>query len=142
MEKGKKKQFSLSILVKILIGLLVVVSIGVFANSLMRVNALREEEKELEKILDGLIETREELNELLGSGEAVEALLRDYEQYQLLLQSNTAVGDALEALEQQKQELQTLIHSSKYKDHIVKIAKEKLGLYFADEEIIYNDKNN
>lgn len=142
MAKDKKKQFSLSILVKILIGLLVMVSIGVFANSLMRVNALKEEEKELEAILDGLIETREELNDLLGSGEAVELLLRDYEQYQLLLESDTAVGDALEELERKKEELKALIHSSKYKDHIVKIAKEKLGLYFADEEIIYNDKNN
>ena len=108
----------------------------------MRVNALREEEKELEVVLTALIETKEELNELLGSSEAVEELLADYEEYQKLAQTDTAVGEVLEELERRKAELQELIHSSKYKDHIVKIAKERLGLYFADEEIIYNDKNN
>lgn len=142
METEKKKQFNLSVLVKILIGLLVVVAIGMFANSIMRVNALREEEEELESVLNALIETREELEDLLGSGEAVEALLKDYAQYQMLLESNSEAGDLLEQLEEQKQALQALIRSSKYKDYITKIAKEKLGLYFADEEIIYNDKNS
>ena len=141
MEKTVKKQFSLSLLVKILLGLLVVVAIGLFANSLMRVNALKEEEQELQAILDALIETREELNDLLGSSEAVEELLADYEEYQRLMQTDTDVGETLEELERKKAELQQMINSSKYKDHIVKIAKEKLGLYFADEEIIYNDKN-
>lgn len=142
METEKKKQFNLSVLVKILIGLLVVVAIGMFANSIMRVNALREEEEELESVLNALIETREELEDLLGSGEAVEALLKDYAQYQMLLESNSEAGDLLEQLEEQKQALQALIRSSQYKDYITKIAKEKLGLYFADEEIIYNDKNS
>lgn len=141
MAKEAKRQFSLTVLVRILLALLVVVAVGVFANSIMRVNALREEEKELEAVLVALIETREELNELLGSSEAVEELLADYEEYQKLAQTDTAVGEVLEELERKKAELQELIHSSKYKDHIVKIAKERLGLYFADEEIIYNDKN-
>lgn len=141
MAKEAKRQFSLTVLVRILLALLVLVAVGVFANSIMRVNALREEEKELEAVLVALIETREELNELLGSSEAVEELLADYEEYQKLAQTDTAVGEVLEELERKKVELQELIHSSKYKDHIVKIAKERLGLYFADEEIIYNDKN-
>ncbi len=139
MAKERKKQFSLSLLVRILLGLLVVVSIGIFANALMRVNALKQETAELEIILDEMIAVREELNELLGSGEEVERLLSDYEEYQRMLESDTEVGEALEELELRKAELQELIHSSKYKEQIVKIARERLGLYFADEVIIYHD---
>ena len=80
-----------------LLGVLVVTSIGIFANSVMRYNALMEEQKALEEELSSYREMREELEELLNS----EA---DY-------------------------------------DYIVKIAKEKLGLYFPDEEIYYNDIN-
>ena len=78
-------------------GVLVVTSIGIFANSVMRYNALMEEQRALEEELSNYREMREELEELLNS----EA---DY-------------------------------------DYIVKIAKEKLGLYFPDEEIYYNDIN-
>lgn len=80
-----------------LVGVLVVTSIGIFANSVMRYNALMEEQRALEEELSNYREMREELEELLNS----EA---DY-------------------------------------DYIVKIAKEKLGLYFPDEEIYYNDIN-
>jgi cell division protein FtsB len=76
---------------------LVVTSIGIFANSVMRYNSLMEEQRALEEELSNYREMREELEELLNS----EA---DY-------------------------------------DYIVKIAKEKLGLYFPDEEIYYNDIN-
>ena len=37
--------------------------------------------------------------------------------------------------------LQELINESDNKEYIVRIAKERLGLYFPDEEIIYNDGN-
>ena len=84
-------------LVRVLVGVLVVTSIGIFANSVMRYNALMEEQRALEEELSNYREMREELEELLNS----EA---DY-------------------------------------DYIVKIAKEKLGLYFPDEEIYYNDIN-
>ena len=84
-------------LVRTLLGVLVVTSFVIFANSIMRYNALLEEQKELEQKLAQYHEMHEELEELLNS----EA---DY-------------------------------------DYIVKIAKEKLGLYFPDEEIYYNDIN-
>ena len=141
MEREKRKQFSLSLLIRILLGVIVVVSIGIFANSLMRYNELVEEEKKLELILNNLIETREELIELLGSGERVEELLSDYQQYQEILASDTVEGEALELLEEQLEELRELINSSENKEYIVRIAKDRLGLYFPDEEIIYNDQN-
>ena len=141
MEREKRRQFSLSLLIRILLGVIVVVSIGIFANSLMRYNELVEEEKKLELILNNLIETREELIELMGSGERVEELLSDYQQYQEILASDTVEGEALEILEAQLEELRELINSSENKEYIVRIAKDRLGLYFPDEEIIYNDQN-
>ena len=141
MTKEKKKQFSLSLLIRVLLGVIVAVSIGIFANSMMRYNALLDEERELEKIVTNLVELREELNDLMGSAEEVDALLSDYELYQSLLNTGTAEGDTLRELEAKLEELRALIKSSENKDYIVKIAKERLGLYFPDEEIIYNDKN-
>ena len=82
---------------RVLLGILVVTSIGVFANSVMRYNALMEEQKALEEELANYREMREELEELFNSEED--------------------------------------------KDYIIRIAKEKLGLYFPDEEIYYNDIN-
>lgn len=82
---------------RVLLGVLVVVSIVIFANSAMRYNALLEEQRELEQQLAKYREQKEELQELLNSG-------ADY-------------------------------------DYIVKYAKEHLGLYFPDEEIFYNDRN-
>ena len=97
MSQKNKKQFSLTLLVRVLVGVLVVTSIGIFANSVMRYNALMEEQRALEEELSNYREMREELEELLNS-------------------------------------------EAEY-DYIVKIAKEKLGLYFPDEEIYYNDIN-
>ena len=37
--------------------------------------------------------------------------------------------------------IRSLLNTSKNKNYIVKIAKDELNLYFADEEIIYNDIN-
>ena len=82
---------------RVLLGVLVVVAVVVFANSVMRYNQLLEEQRELEKQLAAYEEMKEELQELLDSGQ-------DYET-------------------------------------IVRIAKEQWGLYFPDEEIFYNDRN-
>ena len=82
---------------RILLATLVVVSIGVFANSVMRYNELLEEQRELEKELSSYREMKEELEELLNSEEDP--------------------------------------------SYIIKIAREHLGLYFPDEEIYYNDRN-
>ena len=97
MSREPKKQFSLTLLMRVLLGVLIVVSIGVFANSVMRYNALLEEQRALERELAEYREMKEELQELLDSD-------MDYE-------------------------------------YIVKIAKEQLGLYFPDEEMFPNDRN-
>ena len=128
-------------MIRVLLAVIVLVSIGIFANSMMKYNALMEEQRELETILNNLIEMREELNELMGSAERVDDLLSDYQQYKALLDSGTAEGETLRELEAKLEELREMIHSSENKEYIVRIAKERLGLYFPDEEIIYNDKN-
>lgn len=76
MKQERKRQFSLTLLTRILLGVLVVVAIGIFANSLMRYNALMEEKRELELQLQQYIESSEELQELLNSGEDYETIVK------------------------------------------------------------------
>ena len=95
--ENKKKQFTLSLLMRILLGVLIVVSIGLFANSAMRYNELVKEQQALEEQLEEYKEMKEELAELMNSD-------LDYET-------------------------------------IVRIAKERWGLYLPDEEIFQNDRN-
>lgn len=113
----------------------------VFANSVMKYNAMVEEQKELEELLNELNEDIEELEDLLGSGEEVQKLLNDYESYQEIINSNNEIGYTLEEIEEKRERLKQMIESSDNKDYIVRIAKDRLGLYFPDEEIFYNDKN-
>ena len=82
---------------RILLGVLIVVSIGIFANSAMRYNELLKEQEALEEELEEYREMREELAELMNSD-------LDYET-------------------------------------IVRIAKERWGLYLPNEEIFQNDRN-
>ena len=89
---NNKKQFSLTLLTRILLAVMVAVSIGVFAYSVMQYNLLMEEKAELEAELTKYQEMKEELQELLASGYT--------------------------------------------KEDIIRIAKEKWGLYFPDEEIL------
>lgn len=137
----EKKQFSMSLLVRLLLGILVVASIIIFATGMMKYNELRQEEKELEEILNNLVELREELEESLGSGEEVEKILSDYALYQEMLNSGTAEGETLLEIEARLAELRALLQDSKYKDYIAGIARDRLGLYFPEEEIIYNGGN-
>ena len=107
----------------------------------MRYNAMVEEQEKLEVLLGELNENIEELEELLGSGEEVQRLLSDYEAYQAMIESQDEIGVTLAELEAKREELMEMIESSENKDYIVRIAKDRLGLYFPDEEIFYNDKN-
>jgi len=141
MEQGKKKQFSLSLLVKIFLGLLVVISIGVFANSMMNYNQLVREAEELSEALDGLYRTRAELVEMLGSAEELNDLLSDYTKYSDLLESGRAEGELLDEYRAKMEKIRELLNSSKNKDYIARIAKDELNLYYADEKIFYNDIN-
>lgn len=67
MSEKPKKQFSLSLLVRIFLAVIVVVSIAVFVNSVMRYNELRMEQEELEQTKIELQEEKEELQELSES---------------------------------------------------------------------------
>ena len=139
MQENLKKQFSLSLLMRIFIGLLVVISIGICARSIMQYNELNREAEQLEDALTQLNEIRAELIKDLGSADELKRILADYQAYNELIEAGTATSEALEEYQEQLAYIRELLNSSKNKDYIVKIAKDELNLYFADEEIIYND---
>ena len=141
MQSKTKKQFSLSLLMRIFLGLLVIISIGICARSIMQYNELNREAERLEAALKELGELRAELIEDLGSAEELKRILTDYQAYNELIDAGTATSEALEEYQAQLDRIREILNSSKNKDYIVKIAKDELNLYFADEEIIYNDIN-
>lgn len=141
MQEKQKKQFSLSLLMRIFLGLLVVISIGICARSIMQYNELNREAEQLEEALADLKDIRAELIADLGSADELKRILADYQAYNELIDSGTATSDALAEYQEQLNYIRELLNSSKNKDYIVKIAKDELNLYFADEEIIYNDIN-
>lgn len=142
MANESKKQFSLSLLMRIFLGLIVLVSIGVFANSVMYYNQLNREAEELKSTLSELYEVRDELTEMLGSAEALNRLLTDYTECKELLESGSLEGDLLAEYQMHMASIREMLNSSKNKSYITKVAKNELGLYFADEEIFYNDIND
>ena len=139
MPEERKKQFSLSLIVIVFLVATALISIGVFANSIMYYNQLNKEAEELEKTLSELYETRAELEDMLGSSEELNKLLSDYRRCQEVLDSGSAEGEILDEYKRRMAEVKELLNSSKNKDYIAKIAKEELNLYFADEKIFYND---
>ena len=140
MPEKQKKQFSLSLTVKIFLAAMILISIGVFANSIMRYNQIVNEAEELEVLLQSLRTTREELAEMMGSTEELNDLLSDYRKCQELINSGSVEGEKLDEYKTRLEEVRTLLNSSKNKDYISKIAKEELDLYFADEKIFFNDR--
>ena len=64
---NQKKQFSLSLLVRVFLAVIVVVSIAVFVNSVMKYNELQSTQEELEQTKAELQEEKEELQELSNS---------------------------------------------------------------------------
>lgn len=141
MQTNEKKQFSLSLLIRIFLGLLVVISIAVCARSIMQYNELNREAEQLEASLKELRETRAELIKDLGSAEELERVLADYQAYNELINAGNSTSEALEEYRAQLDQIRAFLNASKNKEYIVKIAKDELNLYFADEEIIYNDIN-
>jgi cell division protein FtsB len=128
-------------LMRIAIAVIVVVSIVVFANSVMKYNELTKEEEKLEAIVSELRVLREELIITAGSAEKLSEILQDYEQYKLLMSSDTELGSKLMQLEMMRIELDMMLSDPEVSDYIKKIAREKLGLYFPDEEIFYTNIN-
>lgn len=141
MQSKEKKQFSLSLLMRIFLGLLVVISIGICARSIMQYNELNREAEALEQALEELGETRARLIEDLGSADRLKYVLADYQAYKELTEADTALAEDLAEYQAQLDRIREILNSSKNKDYIVKIARDELNLYFADEEIIYNDIN-
>lgn len=140
-KQAVKKQFSLSLLIRIFLGLLVVISVGIFAYSIMQFNELNREAEKLEQALNQLEEIRAELISDLGSAEELNRILNDYSAYKELAESQTATAEDLQEYQTQLEYIRELLRSSKNKNYIVKTAKERLNLYFADEELFYNDIN-
>ena len=99
MQENVKKQFSLSMLVRVFLAIIVVVSLVVFANSVMRYNQLKEEEAELEAMVEELTLLKEELTVLAGSSEELSRILSDYAEYKKLLSSGSDLGIHLAELE-------------------------------------------
>ncbi len=141
MKEKAKKQFSLGILMRIFLGLLVVISIGICARSIMQYNELNREAEQLEAALIELGEMRAKLIEDIGSAEELKRVLADYRAYNELIDAGTAMPEDLEEYQAQLDRIREILNSSKNRDYIVRIAKDELNLYFADEEIIYNDIN-
>ena len=128
---------------RLLLALLVVVSIGVFANSVMRYNQLKDEERRLTELLTSLNEEIERLNELLDSGEQVEILLKNYAEYrEMLSQTDPELVATIEEIQAKKAEVDALLASSENRSFIEQIAREQCALFYPDEEIIYNDRND
>ena len=126
---------------RIFLGLLVVISIGICARSIMQYNELNREAEALERALDELGETRARIIEDLGSADRLKYVLADYQVYKELTESDATLAADLAEYQAQLDRIRDILNSSKNKEYIVKIARDELNLYFADEEIIYNDIN-
>ena len=139
MEQKAKKQFSLSILMRVFIAVIVIVSLVVFANSVMKYNKLTEEEEQLEKIVSELRVIREELIITAGSAERLSEILSNYDEYKRLMNEGTELSSQLARLEMMRIELQEMLNDPEVSDYIKRLAREKLGLYFPDEEIFFTN---
>ena len=126
---------------RVFLAVIVVVSLVVFANSIMRYNKLLEEEKQLEEIVNDLKVIKEELIITAGSAEKLSNILSDYDEYKEMMSSDSELSAQLGELEMKRAELEQLLNQSENKEYIVRIAREKLGLYFPNEEIFYSGTN-
>ena len=119
------------------------VSIGVFANSVMRYNQLKEEEQQLTLLLEGLNLEIERLGELVDSADQIEELLTNYAEYrEMLKETDPELAATIEEIQAKKAEIDAMLANSDNREYIEQIARDRCNLFYPDEEIIYNDKNN
>ena len=97
MARKEKKQFSLSLLVRVFLAIIIVVLLVKGIDSVMRFNELRKQQEELEQ-------TKQELTE-------------------------------------EKEELEELLESENDESFIVRMARKFWGLFFPDEEVYFNNRN-
>ena len=117
MQEKAKKQFSLSLLIRIFLALLVVISIGICARSIMQYNELNREAEALENALKELSETRAELVEDLGSADELKRVLSDYQLYQELIDEASPTSEALEEYRAQMDYIRDILNSSKNREY-------------------------
>ena len=94
-------------------------------------------------MLEGLNEEIERLSELLDSSEQVEELLKNYAEYrEMSRQTDPELAATVEEIQAKKAEVDAMLASSENREFIEQIAREQCELFYPDEEIIYNDRNN
>ena len=107
LEKSIKKGLSApyaKVLLRLILVILVVTSLGMFVTGIMRYSELQREAEVLEKQKDALSAEVEELQYLLGCSNSTDEMVR--------------------------------------REYVIRMAREKLGLYLPDEIIYYNDTND
>lgn len=107
LEKSIKKGLSApyaKVLLRLILVILVVTSIGMFVTGIMKYSELQREAEALEKQKEALSVEVEELKYLLGCCNSDDELVR--------------------------------------REYVIRMAREKLGLYLPDEIIYYNDTND
>lgn len=107
LEKSIKKGLSApyaKVLLRLILVILVVTSIGMFVTGIMKYSELQREAEALEKQKEALSVEVEELQYLLGCCNSDDELVR--------------------------------------REYVIRMAREKLGLYLPDEIIYYNDTND
>jgi cell division protein FtsB len=107
LEKSIKKGLSApyaKVLLRLILVILVVTSLGMFVTGIMRYSELQREAEVLEKQKEALSAEVEELQYLLGCSSSTDEMVR--------------------------------------REYVIRMAREKLGLYLPDEIIYYNDTND
>ena len=140
MKREKKTQFSLSMALRIFLAILALLSVGVFATSVMKYNRLREEGRELQKKLTQYEELMEELEREAGSAEALKEVLAEYKTYKSLKEDSLTDSTAREACENILARIDLLLRDENTRDYLIKLAREN-GLAFPDEIIYYTDSS-
>lgn len=125
---------------RVFLGLFIVLSLGIFAANMMKYNEIKEETAKLESVLTALEEKQKKLEIEVGSAEKLQEILSNYQLYREMFETSSASSEEWEAYETTLQELREMLNESPYRETLVRIAKEKLNLYFPDEKIIYNDR--
>lgn len=138
MESEKKKQFSLSLAIRIFLVILVVLSVGVFATSIMKYNQLQNEKRELEKKLSQYEALMEELSRQSGSAEKLGQVLAEYKTYRSLREDMFTDSSVRAQCEEILMRIDELLEDPETKAYLIKLAKEN-GLAFPDETIYYID---
>ncbi len=107
LEKSIKKGLSApyaKVLLRLILVILVITSLGMFVTGIMRYSELQREAEVLEKQKEALSAEVEELQYLLGCSSSDDEMVR--------------------------------------REYVIRMAREKLGLYLPDEIIYYNDTND